>query len=90
VDLVETRRTAADAAVYVSNGSPAEFADAIEGLLADPARRARMRETALARFAETLAWEHQARRYVGVWDALFADRSATVALPEAEKSPEAA
>jgi len=30
-----------------------------------------MREVGLARFAETLAWEHQARGYVAVWDELL-------------------
>ena len=77
VDPIETRRSAGDAAVYVGTGSPAEFAAALDGLLADPPHRARMRRTALARFAETLAWEHQARRYVAVWNGLFGIRPAT-------------
>ena len=70
-DLIETRRTAGNAAVYVPTGSPTEFAEAIHALLDDPARRARMREVGLARFAETLAWDYQARAYVAVWDELL-------------------
>lgn len=74
VDLIETRRTAGEAALYVPNGTPAEFAAALHELLDDPRRRARMREIGLARFRDTLAWEHQARAYIAVWDRLLARR----------------
>lgn len=73
-DLVETRRTAGDAAVYVPTGSPTEYAVAIDELLGDAPRRARMREIGMARFTERLAWEHQAEQYVAVWDRLLAGR----------------
>ena len=73
-DLIETRRSAEEAAVYVPTGSPAEFAEAIDALLNDPARRARMHEVGLARFAEVLSWEHQARGYVDLWQRLLAKR----------------
>ena len=74
VDLLETRRTAAEAAVYVPTGTPAEFAAALNQLLDDPAARDRMRRIGLERFAETLSWEHQAEAYVRVWDRLLARR----------------
>jgi glycosyltransferase involved in cell wall biosynthesis len=74
VDLIETRRSAGDAAVYVPSGTPAEFAQAVDALFDDPGRRARMRRDSLARFTEMLAWEHQAKRYVGVWNRLLAKR----------------
>jgi hypothetical protein len=80
-DLIETRRSAAQAAVYVPNGTPAEFAAAIDELLNDPPRRAQMREIGLARFAEQLAWEHQARQYVAVWHRLLARRRRRAGLP---------
>ena len=73
-DLTETRRTAGDAAVYVPNGTPEEFAEAIEDLLNDAPRRARMAEIGRARFAERLSWEHQTRTYIAVWDRLLARR----------------
>ncbi len=73
-DLTETRRTAGDAAVYVPNGTPAEFAEAIDELLNDPQLRIQMRQVALTRFAETLAWEHQAKQYAAVWRRLLARR----------------
>jgi glycosyltransferase involved in cell wall biosynthesis len=71
VDLTETRRTAGDAAVYVPNGYPAEFAAAIDELLDDPARRRHMRQVGRRRFADHLAWEHQAGRYMRVWRGLL-------------------
>jgi glycosyltransferase involved in cell wall biosynthesis len=76
VDLLETRRTAEDAAVYVATGAPAELAEALDGLLDSPGRRSRMREEGLRRFDEILAWDHQARAYVAVWNRLLARRLA--------------
>lgn len=81
VDLIETRRSAGEAGRYVENGSPAEFASAIDALLDDPERRERMRALGLARFAETLAWEHQATGYAKVWQRLLAARLPRVAAP---------
>jgi glycosyltransferase involved in cell wall biosynthesis len=97
-DLTETRRTAGDAAVYVPHGTPAEFATAINDLLDDPAARQRMRETGLARFGETLSWEHQAVGYIAVWDRLLVGRlrrrsAAAIPAPldgNADRIPDAA
>jgi glycosyltransferase involved in cell wall biosynthesis len=86
-DLTETRRTAGEAAVYVPNGSPAEFAEAIDELLNDLPLRARMREVALARFAETLAWEHQGRQYAAVWRQLLARRLRRTGLDQPSAGP---
>jgi glycosyltransferase involved in cell wall biosynthesis len=80
-DLLETRRTAAGAAVYVPTGSPEEFAAELDSLLDDPDRRARMRDEGLRRFAEILAWEHQAGQYIGLWDRLLARRRGRVPRP---------
>ncbi|WP_018351201.1 glycosyltransferase family 4 protein [Longispora albida] len=74
VDLVETRRSAGDAAVYVPAGSPAELAGALDELLGDPQRRACMSGLARARFVEELAWDHQGSRYVALWDRLLTRR----------------
>jgi glycosyltransferase involved in cell wall biosynthesis len=90
VDLIETRRSAGEAAVYVPTGTPAEFAAAIDDLLANRSRRAQMSEAGLARFDGMLAWEHQARRYVGLWDQLLgAGRPASPPSPRpsSEASP---
>jgi glycosyltransferase involved in cell wall biosynthesis len=70
-DLIETRRTAGEAAVYVPDGTPEEFAAALDALLDDPTRRNRMRAAGLARFAEWLSWERQADAYLSVWHRLL-------------------
>ncbi len=78
VDMIETKRSAGDAARYVSTGAPAEFAQAIDELLNDPARRSTMRGVGLRRFRETLSWEHQAAEYIKLWDRLLARRLARI------------
>ncbi len=84
-DLTETRRTAGEAASYVPNGTPDEYAAAINDLLDDAPRRARMRQAGLARFAEKLSWEHQAHAYVAVWDRLL-DRRLRATATAAQRS----
>jgi glycosyltransferase involved in cell wall biosynthesis len=74
VDLIETRRSVGEAGLYVPNGTPEEFAGAINRLLNDPAMREQMRTIGLARFRKALSWEHQADAYVGVWRRLLAKR----------------
>ncbi|MFC3988044.1 glycosyltransferase family 4 protein [Actinoplanes siamensis] len=70
-DLIETHATVGGAGLYVPNGTPAEFAEAIGTLLDDPALRARMREIGRQRFRDFLSWEHQAAEYVAVWQRLL-------------------
>ena len=71
-DLIETRATVGEAGVYVPNGTPLEFAEAIDKLLDDPASRQRMHEIGRERFRDFLSWEHQAEKYVAVWRRLLA------------------
>ncbi|MEV4626236.1 glycosyltransferase family 4 protein [Micromonospora sp. NPDC049523] len=71
VDLLETRRTAQDAAAYVPTGSPDELAKALDQLLGDDAARAAMSVVARRRFTEQLAWDHQAKSYIRLWDQLL-------------------
>ena len=54
-DLVESRRSAGPAAVYVQDDIKF-FADAIEGLLADPARRLALGELGYRRVKDELSW----------------------------------
>jgi glycosyltransferase involved in cell wall biosynthesis len=71
VDLLETRRTADSAASYVLTGSPDEFAKAIDQLLSDERARSAMSVTGRQRFIDELAWDHQVKSYIRLWDRLL-------------------
>ncbi len=68
-DLLETRRTAADAAAYVASADVAAFAAEVAGLAADPALRARLARAARRR-AEELVWERSEKILLSVYEAL--------------------
>ena len=74
-DLKETRVSAADAAVYAQPSEVGAFADCLVQLLDDEPRRRRMGSAGRRRVLERLAWPHQARRYVGVFDSLVGPRA---------------
>jgi glycosyltransferase involved in cell wall biosynthesis len=57
-DLLETRVTAKDAAVYVRPNDEAEFARQVCRLLDDPEERQRMGNIGRHRVQTTLAWEY--------------------------------
>ncbi len=67
-DLVETRVSGGDTAVYVPSGDISAFADAVEALLDDPARRAALGRAARERVSVELDWRAQAQAYVSVFD----------------------
>ena len=73
-DLKETKVSAGPAAVYVRPNDVEEFAQAILQLLDDRQRRASMGKVGRERVEKTLAWEHQAPGYVGVYKSLTSDR----------------
>ena len=56
-DLTESRLTARDAAVYATDNDPGSYARAIEQLLDDPQRRARMGTAGRDRVRDALSWE---------------------------------
>ncbi len=56
-DLVETRVSAGDAALYVQPNDEQEFAAAIDVLLADPVRCRRMSDAGADRVAHSLGWK---------------------------------
>lgn len=88
-DLIETRRTLGDAGAYVANGTPEEFAAAIDALLDDPDRRRQMRKLGRERFRSLLSWEHQAGGYASVFERLLAKRlrRAGAAIPAQRPAP---
>ena len=76
-DLVETRVSAGDAAVYADPESgPQGFAEALVRLLDDPEARMKMGGLGRERVERELAWEHQAPAYLAVFDALVGPRAA--------------
>jgi len=71
-DLTETRVSGGDAAVYVEPTDIDRYAKAVADLLDDPDRRVEMAVAARHRAETVLDWEPQKRRYVGVYDRIFA------------------
>jgi len=67
-DLRETRVSAGDAAVYAKPNDVREYAKAIVDLIDDEARRAELGKFGRARVEEELAWCHQERAYVRVYE----------------------
>lgn len=67
--LLETRRSAGDAAVYTR--TEAEMADAIQELLADPDRCAEMGRIGRARVVGELSWDRYAADYVAAMSAVL-------------------
>ena len=79
-DLQETRVSASDAAVYATPNDTEELARLLVDLVDDEPRRRSMGRAGRARIEQELAWEHQAPRYVGVYEKLAADSPQPVAL----------
>ncbi len=69
-DLRETRISAGDAAVYATPNEVSELAQLLVDLLDDEPRRRFMAATGRLRIEQELAWEHQAPRYVDVYERL--------------------
>lgn len=69
-DLVETRRSAEDAALYIDRDDDLAYAQGIAALIDDPARRRLMGKIGRSRIEDELCWSIQARTYVGVYEQL--------------------
>lgn len=67
-DLVETRVSAQDAALYAEPNLVADYADKIVELLDDEVMRKQMGVYGRRRVEDMLAWRHQIAPYVGVFD----------------------
>ena len=81
-DLRETRVSTGDAAVYVKPNEVHDFAEAIVGLMDDEQARARLGKIGRARVEQELAWCHQERVYLAVYQRLTS--GAKVLEPTAE------
>jgi glycosyltransferase involved in cell wall biosynthesis len=69
-DLHETRISAGSAAVYVTPNDVHEYAKAIVDLADDQATREQLAKDGRTRVEDELAWEHQRRAYLGVYQQL--------------------
>jgi glycosyltransferase involved in cell wall biosynthesis len=73
-DLLENRRSAESAAVYVPGNDDAAMAQAIRELVLDPERREAMSKFARERFRKVLAWENQEKPLVAAYQKLLDER----------------
>jgi glycosyltransferase involved in cell wall biosynthesis len=69
-DLRETRVSAGEAAVYIQPNDEHAYAEAIVSLMDDEPRRARLGKLGRVRVEQELAWDHQKRAYLGVYERL--------------------
>jgi glycosyltransferase involved in cell wall biosynthesis len=69
-DLIETRFSAGDGALYATPNEEEEMAGAIAELLDDPEKRRRMGEYNRKRFIEQMAWEYSKVELVQAYDRL--------------------
>jgi len=69
-DLLETRVSAQDAALYARPNDVADFAGCIVGLLDDEPRRSSMGLVGRQRVVDSLAWHHQRADYIRVYESL--------------------
>ena len=80
-DLLESRRSAADAAVYIEKEDPELFAQAINQLLNDPSRREQMGRVGQERTLNVIGWNRSR-------EALLESYSRLSGIPVSSKSPE--
>jgi glycosyltransferase involved in cell wall biosynthesis len=70
-DLLETRVSAGDAAIYVPANDERAFAKAIDALLQDPERRRRMGESGRRKVEEELSWDMSRRALIRFYEQLL-------------------
>jgi glycosyltransferase involved in cell wall biosynthesis len=70
-DLIESRYSAGDAAVYIANDDVRAMGSAIKALMADEEGRRRMGDIGRMRVETMLAWDHSKRALVQLYDRLL-------------------
>jgi len=81
-DLLETRVSAGDAAVYATPNVIEEFAELILKLLEDEQRRLEMGIEGRSRVVGALAWQHQRGNYLRVFESLSGNQCSTTPANE--------
>ena len=82
-DLRETRVSTGDAAVYVKSNDVRDYAEAIVALLDDEQTRVRLGKAGRTRVEQELAWCHQERAYLGVYQRMTGDVKVLESVVEA-------
>jgi len=75
-DLRETRVSCGDAAVYVRPNDVRDYAEAIVQLMDDEPKRALLGKVGRTRVEQELAWSHQERAYLDVYQRVTAGAEA--------------
>jgi glycosyltransferase involved in cell wall biosynthesis len=78
-DLVESRFTAGEAALYATPNDSRSFARCIDRLLADPGLRDSMGEIGRGRVEASLSWEHSARDLLDAYEHVGARKKTQLA-----------
>jgi len=81
-DLLETRRSAGDAAIYVNHEDTKMFAHAMIGLLDDPAQREKMGEIGLQRSIELVGLDRSRKALLEAYSRLLRNPAAVSEVPE--------
>jgi glycosyltransferase involved in cell wall biosynthesis len=71
--MVETRTSGRDAGVYVDRYDAVGLADGVIALADDPERRRLLGSIGRRVVEEELAWEHQSRHLLAVYDTVLAN-----------------
>jgi len=83
-DLLETRRSAGDAAFYVEKDDPKMFAHALLELLDDQVRRQRMGEIGLQRSIELVGLDRSRKALLEAYSRLLGNPATPFELPEVD------
>ena len=86
-DLVETRVSAGDAAVYVPANDERAFAKAIHALLQDPERRRQMGQSGRRRVEQELSWQVSRRALVRFYQDMFGEHVRGADTPQTTMGP---
>jgi glycosyltransferase involved in cell wall biosynthesis len=81
-ELLETRRSAGDAAIYVEREDTKMFAHAMIGLLDDPARRDKMGEIGLQRSIQLVGLDRSCKALLEAYSRLLRNPAAVSRVPE--------
>ncbi|MGH3394095.1 MAG: glycosyltransferase family 4 protein [Streptosporangiaceae bacterium] len=86
-DLRETRVSVADSGVYVTPNNIHDYAVALADLMDDEPKRRKLGRLGRIRVEQELAWSHQKKAYVDVYDSLTTDRRAKLDAPAQHAEP---